>query len=428
MATSLGEYLAPVLPSGGQFDVVRIACQPRESRAIVSHRGTLPLTIKSQELVLVRLVPPNAPAVPIFGLEVVVYLTITDCITRTVFVAKADTTGMCSLRLARVKVGVLTQRCLEYVLATGVEQYYAKGVVPRRGHQGAVPPLAGVPWLQQYLDTHHAWPPLPRDVRLEPTVLLELLLGRPVPLVGATEVCLFAKAAGLYLFPELDKNPYKHMVLGHQLLQWWVAIVDRAVSRMFGLEAECRLVVPGAESVLTKRYFPAGSALDWKVGSIFDHGKADSPAVYRVPLFPDDPKGRFLEHIVVEQRAQLVGLAAFWAELSGRQEFRLGDTVGVVGVRGKVRTGPALGLVAARPLCKRQYVRALRGLCTTNYAEPGLVEEEWLVFANQFPHTLERVCGCALAAEPVAATSAPRPANDLSSMVRKRAKVVPRPQ
>ena len=78
---------------------------------------------------------------------------------------------------------------------------------------------------------------------------------------------------------------------------------------------------------------------DWKEGDIF-MGSPQDIAVYKIPVFPDDPKSRFLEHLVEESRAKTTRLSAFWTELQARQEFRLGVTVSVIGVSGLITNTP----------------------------------------------------------------------------------------
>ncbi|KAF6005878.1 hypothetical protein HII12_005454 [Brettanomyces bruxellensis] len=98
-----------------------------------------------------------------------------------------------------------------------------------------------------------------------------------------------------------------------------------------------RINVLNADKFEVSRYIPSGSK-EWKIGDIYtDKSNLHDAAVYHIPLLPDDPKGRFLEHLVVENRIKKVRMKQFWTELSVRQEFRLGITVGLIGIEGESR-------------------------------------------------------------------------------------------
>ena len=193
-----------------------------------------------------------------------------------------------------------------------------------------------------------------------------------LPLRHNLRLCLFTKTAPQYLFPNSSKNPYKHNITGQTLLKWWIPIINKATLSWL----QHKLLIPGSDTIATAKFIE--NYPNWRQGHIFgetsdgketerkdrdaeasedkddnenefnnsnqnkdknkdktgkeDKGMACEPlAVYNIPLFPDDPKGRFLEHLIVENRLQKMTTARFYKELGYRQEFRLGDCVGLIG-------------------------------------------------------------------------------------------------
>jgi regulator of Ty1 transposition protein 109 len=145
-----------------------------------------------------------------------------------------------------------------------------------------------------------------------------------IPPVQHLKLCLFTKTSKQYLFPKSYKNAHKHVINGQQLLKWWIDVIGLSISKDSD-SWKCKLLIPGSDRVSTQKFIEQKA--NWSIGHIFEDGKA----VYRIPLFPDDPKGRFLEHLIVENRYRVVDVNGFYEELGFRQEFRLSDLVGLIG-------------------------------------------------------------------------------------------------
>ena len=145
-----------------------------------------------------------------------------------------------------------------------------------------------------------------------------------LPPVQHLKLCLFTKTSKQYIFPKSYKNAHKHMINGQQLLRWWIDVIGLSISNDNDAW-KCKLLIPGSDRVSTQKFIEQKA--NWSIGHIFEDGKA----VYRIPLFPDDPKGRFLEHLIVENRYRVVDVNGFYEELGFRQEFRLSDLVGLIG-------------------------------------------------------------------------------------------------
>ena len=152
-------------------------------------------------------------------------------------------------------------------------------------------------------------------------------------------VCLFAKAERQYLFPLSGDNTNKHILWDSNLVKWWLKTIDPLYDEFRQLK-KARLQIPGSDDKSIKSFFPKDSKLPWTVGDVFwndDDSSAKLPAVKCLPRFPDDPKTRFLDFLVSEKRALKVSRQQFWIELQGRQEFRLGSVVGIIGMEGYLK-------------------------------------------------------------------------------------------
>lgn len=143
-----------------------------------------------------------------------------------------------------------------------------------------------------------------------------------LPSTVNTKLTLFTRASHQYIYPESSKNPHKHLIDGTHLLSWWLKVIDSSLSDDWSK----LLMIPGGD---TSRFLFG----EWKEGHIFNNNPDYS--IYTIPLLPDDPKGRFLEHLIVENRYMSVNVEQFYYELGFRQEFRLGDLVGLIGCEKK---------------------------------------------------------------------------------------------
>ncbi|ODQ77909.1 hypothetical protein BABINDRAFT_95280 [Babjeviella inositovora NRRL Y-12698] len=457
--SSLSDTIAAYLPSTHKFLVVHLQSHPKQAKALVIQRSAhAELTVRSTHFVMLSYVSDEI--IPLFGIELNVYLSVNphaNTIHKTLFVSKADTTGMHNLRALGVKVNEVVILILKHIVSSDCQDYLDQGIVFKRSvytsaqlaSMGKAPVnhtdaavkdvmyLKGInPGLlrliRQFRETRQ-WPDLTfesSDIQPAGTLApLATLLAATFPdaptfdVARATQhnqISLFTKAADQYLFPESFKNTqHKHVLAGDQLLRWWMKIIDTVVVECFSPHAlECKLLLPGAEPHAIQKYFPDPR---WTVGSIF-HAAKTIPAVYAVPLFPDDPKGRFLEHLIVENRAKQICMETFWVELSIRQEFRLGDTVGVIGVHGElnrtVRTRAAF-------LSLKSYHKVRKILSDLDYSSPegvgnalhGLLEGKETFWVEE--RRGERTVVVVAAAKRTVASPT---VNNLTSMVRKKPK------
>lgn len=179
-----------------------------------------------------------------------------------------------------------------------------------------------------------------------------------------TRLVLFTKPEKQYLFPKSYLNSDKHLLNGESLLRWWINVID-------GLEYESKnkfIDIIGANSKDIEKYVKSRNG--WCVGSLFN-STSDDVAINCIPLLPDDPKGRFLEHLVVENRIKKVKMNQFWTELSARQEFRIGITVGLLGVEFIENKSNWHSLENSKKLNKKEFINFKNLMMDKEYNKEG---------------------------------------------------------
>ncbi|AOA64109.1 Histone acetyltransferase [Komagataella phaffii CBS 7435] len=320
---SLSEYLQEFLPKDTRFDVLHVQSQPKVAKNVVCGLSEDSTCIKIQHFIVLY-----SQKVPVIGLEVHRYVIIhRDHTQLLLFVSKADTAGLISV--PSLKVGLVVKSCLKFILQLDLGQCLGK-VLPRYPTFESVEKVDTVADSLKFLADisagRESFNPKTHYVGFEPKN----------PIIA--QICMFTRPEPQYLFPNSGKNHLKHQLSGESLLRWWIRIIDELVTELdFHGNTKFKVTIPGAEKSSILKYLPNEK---WEVGDIFSSQESDI-AVYKIPLLPDDPKGRFLEHLVVEGRAKSTSIQRFWLELSARQEFRLGITVGVIGVSGELGV-PAL--------------------------------------------------------------------------------------
>ncbi|SCU96899.1 LANO_0E14642g1_1 [Lachancea nothofagi CBS 11611] len=327
----LQELLSHALPDTIEFELLHLQSPPRETHPIVLKRHQTTAVnnvIKSQHFFVLC---SNKKV--FYALEIYVYVTVklSEVVDKLVFVSKADTNGYCD---HNVSIKELTRVLLEYVLSIDPLHYLSKVLKlskPQRDYTKAI---------TQHTTTRRALRILKNRVSIcqrytPPTELLFSRFDRISP-QWSCRLCLFTRSEPQYLFSESSQNPKKHVLPGNLLLKWWLSVVDQAITDKFDSFAHARIQIPGEETSVIDKYLRNCKSPNWEVGDIFN-GEREDLAIFRLPVLPDDPKGRFLEQLVDEGRAKKVHLTDFWTELQIQQEFRLGATVSVIGVDGNLK-------------------------------------------------------------------------------------------
>lgn len=330
----LTELLSHNLPKG-RYKLFHIQTQPYQCKHLLIYNkknaNKPELTIKIKHFITLI----NDDNLIFMGIEVYIYLTIfKDHISHNVFISKADTTGLCP---QKYRIGNLIRIILKYLVEYDINSYchdvklkLADKVVSTESSNPTINSLNKIIKKLQHDSTYYRSIPFYNEapVPTKPTDLTSIVFPDKVK----TCISLFTRASEQYLFPNSSKNNGKHIIDGNSLLNWWIKIIDDMLKLCDANDLwNCCLNIPGSDNISISKKLPQGRQyVDWSIGSIFDENQ-NNLAINQVPLFPDDPKGRFLEHLIVENRYKSMSLKQFWQELGIRQEFRLGNVVGIIG-------------------------------------------------------------------------------------------------
>ncbi|KAL6949908.1 hypothetical protein ACO0QE_000575 [Hanseniaspora vineae] len=334
---SLKQHLAKALPLGKTFEVYHFQSLPRSITGYVNrnsqdYQGAQVikiqnfLSIASNERVF-------------FAIEIDTYIITnisTGALERHIFVAKADTNGYNDVK---IKTGEVILSFLTYLLSVDC-QWYLQKTVPLRREYGQKGKMG---MISKKTSTSEALKILSlRTVGHFDTFTsfydsfdIKKIMGHRETESDAipTKISFFTRPERQYLFSESYLNPKKHLLTGSQLLRWWLNIVNKASVETLD-SPKGWLQIPGEnETTIQKQYLANLNKSNniWRVGSIYGDGTEN---LHKVPLFPDDPKTRFIKDLIAESRYEALSLDQFWKELQARQEFRLDVVVGVVGIVG----------------------------------------------------------------------------------------------
>lgn len=313
--------LEEALPNG-QYELLHLRCRGFQTKPLTMAVDR-PLTVKVKHFFMLI---DSTSKCPVLALEIYIYLTLEkDCVSQHIFVPKADTTGLGS---QRIDVAAVVLVLVKALVETNAGAYFKEPVAWKQSHKDndvkAESPYATVNVLRALASKLTSDPASIHSLPYygTPEHKEKESRGPEVADTVTTKISLFTRAANAYIFPKLEHNSGKHIADGNTLFRWWLRIFDHCLPSTW----RCVGDIPGAEAAAVARSFPSDR---WKQGNIYVSGL--TPAVRQIPLFPDDPKGRFLEHLIVEGRYKSVTTQQFWQELGFRQEFRLGNVVGIIG-------------------------------------------------------------------------------------------------
>ncbi|CCE65856.1 hypothetical protein TPHA_0N00750 [Tetrapisispora phaffii CBS 4417] len=337
----LEKILSDCLPSDDRFEVLHLQSVPTENYPIVTKKlgqDNELITVKTQHFFTLF---QNSKTV--FGLEIYVYITLikkakldtnNDVLDaeRLIFISKADTTGYNN---KRINIKLITKSIIHYLLSIDPNYYLQKVKPLKRNYVGkfsnyiskSTSTVKALKLLSKRKSAHQKQLYPPNDL------FLHLKCEQNI----VTKICLFTRPADQYLFADSSKNAKKHVLTGEGLLLWWISIMDDLLIEEYESGTEAKLNIPGEENVRIRKYFRNLKYSSWNIGDIFG-GSANSLAVFNIPLFPDDPKSRFLHQLVEENRIYKTDMETFWIELQERQEFKAGITVSVIGISGHLRS------------------------------------------------------------------------------------------
>ncbi|WEJ96323.1 hypothetical protein PSN45_003860 [Yamadazyma tenuis] len=303
---TLQQQLEDVLPKGHTFRVLHVQSEPKQCTNLIKYGSEHSAASKPQLTIKIKhfLLVISSDNLVLFGIEVYNYFTVAEINTQYLFVSKVDTTGLTDLKINANK---LINRFLQSLISINHTSLTYRVKSPKSSTIKKINKLLS-PSKPSY-----------RTVQLSDKFI--------------TKVSLFTKSSNQYFFPESSKNLHKHLIDGDKLLRWWLQLIDDTLADS-QVKFTKKLMIPGSHS--PHPYLLSG----WELGSVFGENQR---AVYNIPSFPDDPKTRFLEFLVVENRVKLK-LPEFYEELGFRQEFRLGNVVGIIGCESEVMSSsPDMG-------------------------------------------------------------------------------------
>lgn len=348
---TLQSLLNGMLPKNSNFEIFHLQSNPSEIVPIITPKGKKSSsrgnpnsrTVKTQHFFAL-----SHKNKYVYALEIIVYVTIHNTIgltseksqpsaERLIFVSKADTNGYCDISFSTKSV---TKVILEYILGIDPNYYLLKVKPLKRQYRKKDKEkfIIGRDKIQTNLQK------LSRRILNDTSPILDhdaYFLKLTYPGEFLTKISLFTRPADQYLFPGSSKNRKKHILNGIQLMKWWLNIIDSLVEKNFDKSRKLRacLRIPGEEVSKVEKQFVGCKYQNWKSGDIFSEDLG-SLAAFSIPLFPDDPKSRFLHQLVEENRILDTNLRTFWFELQERQEFKLSVSVSVIGVEGYVNRQP----------------------------------------------------------------------------------------
>jgi hypothetical protein len=183
-----------------------------------------------------------------------------------------------------------------------------------------------------------------------------------VNVTGGGKIQLFARSQPQYIFPFSATNGRKHILDDTQLIKWWL----RVLSPLNGLG---KVYIPGVDEHKLQSYYPAKG--NWECEP---PGGRDGLAKDVIPVFPDDPKARFLHDLKGNGVLGTTTVKQFWELMEHRQECSSGRLVGFISMtidRTERMENPEAGVVVNEKQFIRAYEMILNGEYSSEEAASG---------------------------------------------------------
>lgn len=131
---------------------------------------------------------------------------------------------------------------------------------------------------------------------------------------------------------------------------------------MSPLEGVGKVYIPGVDKYQIKSYYPEGEKWEHAPPGAGERGM-DILARDVIPIFPDDPKARFLDDLKLEGQISAMTLGQFWELMEHRQECSSGRLVGFISTYVKASTARDTddGVVVDEKTFMRAYEMLLNG-------------------------------------------------------------------
>ncbi|KAK6460248.1 regulator of Ty1 transposition [Scheffersomyces coipomensis] len=334
---TLQDELSKQLPQYSKFKLFHIQTKPTYIKSPIHFQ---PLKLEQVQTIkirhLIQLIDEDDLIV--LGIEIYIYIQMFgDRVEQTIFISKCDTVGLTKLKF---KVNDVIQVIINWLINYNLYDYKIKvksggkvyKPIDRNDKNNDNDTIIAIKKLitklnsnPQFLQTLPYYNDNNNSTKISNDQQKNLLT---LPLKQTIKLCLFTKAANQYLYPYSSKNSFKHIINGIQLLKWWLKTIDKTFTNW-----NCRLLIPGSDDLSTQKFLNDLNINQWKIGNIYGDNNDKELAIHSIPVYPDDPKGRFLEHLIVENRYHKLTINQFYHELGFRQEFRLGNLVGLIGCK-----------------------------------------------------------------------------------------------
>jgi hypothetical protein len=172
---------------------------------------------------------------------------------------------------------------------------------------------------------------------------------------GGGTIQLFARSQPQYIFPCSATNGKKHILDDTQLIKWWLRVLSP-------LDGVGKVYIPGVDKYQIKSYYPEGGTWEHAPPGLGVVGM-EVLAKDVVPVFPDDPKARFLDDLKTDGQLSTTTLGQFWELMEHRQECSTGRLVGFISlfVKGYAARGMEDGVVVDEKIFTRAWEMLLNG-------------------------------------------------------------------
>ena len=177
---------------------------------------------------------------------------------------------------------------------------------------------------------------------------------------GGGTVQLFARSQAQYIFPASATNGKKHVLDDTQLIKWWLRVLSP-------LNGRGKVYIPGVDKHKIKSYYPETG--NWECaapGESETKGK-DMLAKDVIPIFPDDPKARFLDDLKSDGQLSSTTLSQFWELMAHRQECSSGRLVGFISM--DIEMGKAVEMEDGAAVDEKTFMRAYEMLLNGDYSD-----------------------------------------------------------
>jgi hypothetical protein len=143
------------------------------------------------------------------------------------------------------------------------------------------------------------------------------------------------------------------------------------------LHGKGRVFIPGVDKYKLRSYYPEGGHWEREAPG-FDSGGSNGLARNVIPVFPDDPKARFLDDLKGDGTLKETTLSQFWELMEHRQECSSGRLVGFISMVVEMPASESTdGAIVDEKTFKRAYEMLLNGDYGSEEAAKGATKS-WI--------------------------------------------------